>query len=126
KGSMNNVGTCQTFPVFINRTSDVRSQSGRKSRWMNLSSVYLRRSGCLHMYNGPTLPPEATSAPGTCPAKASLYSWSAPVQLNPAICEYTYCVQGAQAGKAVVPLSSDKMRLINHPVSSPDLNLAEG
>src|SRR5271169_4684796 len=26
---------------------------------MNLSSVYLRRSGCLYMYTGPTLRPQA-------------------------------------------------------------------
>ena len=49
------------------------------SRWMNLSSVYLRRSGCLYMYTGPILPPAATSAPGTYLAGVSLYSWSVPV-----------------------------------------------
>src|SRR5271170_6911794 len=53
-----------------------------RARWMNLSSVYLRRSGCPYMYTGPILPPAATSAPDTCPAEASLYSWSVPVQLE--------------------------------------------
>jgi hypothetical protein len=37
---------------------------------------------CLYMYTGPTSPPEATSATSTCPAEASLYSWSVPVQLE--------------------------------------------
>jgi hypothetical protein len=34
------------------------------------------------MYTGPILPPAATSAPDTCPAGVSLYSWSVPVQLD--------------------------------------------
>src|SRR5947209_3148528 len=58
-----------------NRRSDLRLESGRKSRWMNLFSVYLRRRGCLYMYTEPTLlpeaawSPEATLTPGTCPAE---------------------------------------------------------
>src|ERR1700722_20064837 len=65
-----------------NRRASLRLESGRKSRLMNLSSVYLRRSGCLYMYTGPILPPAATSGPDTCLAGASLYSWSVPVQLE--------------------------------------------
>ena len=61
--------TVSDFSVFINRTPGVRLESGRKSRRKNLSSVYLRRNGCLRMYTGPTLPPEATSLFGTCPAE---------------------------------------------------------
>jgi hypothetical protein len=73
---------CQTEVTCFNRRLDLRLESSRKSRWMNLSSVYLRRSGCLYVYTGPILPPAATSAPGTYPAEASLYIWSVPIQLE--------------------------------------------
>src|SRR5271154_4627503 len=49
---------------------------------MNLSSVYLRGSGCPYMYTGPILPPVATPAPGTYLAGVSLYSLIVLVQLD--------------------------------------------
>jgi hypothetical protein len=36
--------------MCFNRTLDVRLESGLKSRSMNFSSVYLRRSGCLYVH----------------------------------------------------------------------------
>jgi hypothetical protein len=41
--------------------------------WMNLSSVYLRRSGCLYMYTRPTWLPEAA-----LPPEAYLGTWDLP------------------------------------------------
>jgi hypothetical protein len=80
-----------------------------------LSSVYLRRSGCLYMYTGPTLPPEATSAPGTCLAEASLYSWSVPVQLNPTnVRIYVLCARHSHTAEdgCTIPISSDKKKVL--------------
>jgi hypothetical protein len=65
------------------------------------------------MYTGPTLPSGATSATGTCPAEASLYSWSVPVQLERTnIRIYELCARHSHAAGVgyTMPISSDSMR----------------
>ena len=57
----------------FNRRASLRLESGLKSRLMNLSSSYLRRSGCLYMYTGPTLLPEAVLSP-----ESYLGTWDLP------------------------------------------------
>jgi len=58
------------------------------------------------MYTELALPPEATSASGTCPTEVSLYSWSVPVQLSPTNVQiYVLCARQSRiAGEAVLCL----------------------
>jgi hypothetical protein len=70
------IASVRLLVTCFNRRASLRLESGLKSRLMNLSTSYLRRSGCLYVYTGPTLLPEAA-----VPPEAYLGTWG-PAQLK--------------------------------------------